>query len=343
MQHAAHKTQNMGLVATVEQFLAAQGVAKGAKLLLALSGGADSTALLYALCRLRASYHYDLTAAHLNHLLRGEESLRDEQFVRNLCQQMNVPLIVERCDVAAVARETGNGLEEAGRRERYAFLARHAKPEHSPPENNEATLLDAPPLTERHILTAHTASDQAETVLFHLIRGSGTRGLAGIPAQRGNILRPLLTLARADIEAFCAQEHIDYITDSSNADTRYTRNHLRAQIIPQIKTLNPSLEQAVLRLSATLRLDDEFFALLTDQALAEATLDSGYALPPLRQLHPAVLNRVCIRLIETHCDRTPSAKQVDALRQVIQSGGKLDLYRRHLAFARRGVLVFELL
>ena len=177
------------------------------RILVALSGGADSTALLLSL----QACGCELAAAHLNHCLRGSESDRDEDFVRALCARLGVPLTVERADVRAHAAAQGCGIEEAARSLRYAFLERAA----------DAVGAD-------WIATAHTADDNLETVLFHLTRGTGTRGMAGIPPRRGRIIRPLLGATRTEIEAYLAGKGEPYVTDSSNLTDAHTRNRIRS-------------------------------------------------------------------------------------------------------------------
>ena len=156
------------------------GLSPGSALVCAVSGGADSVALLHCLRTLSEELGFSLTAAHFNHCLRGEESDGDEAFVRYLCKQWGVPLAVGRGDAAKRARETGESLEEAARALRHGFLS--AQP--------------------GLIATAHNADDQVETVLINLLRGTGLRGLCGMAPQSGRIVRPLLTVTRAEILAY---------------------------------------------------------------------------------------------------------------------------------------------
>ena len=183
------------MLETVKRTIAAHAMlAPGEPVLAALSGGADSVALL---CVLR-ELGYPVRAFHLNHCLRGAESDRDEAFCRALCARLGVELTVGRVDVAAAAREQGRGVEETARRIRYARLQQAAQ--------------------GQKIATAHTADDNLETVLFHLVRGTGPKGLAGIPPVRGQVIRPLLDVGRAQIEAYLAAIGQEYVTDSSNTD-----------------------------------------------------------------------------------------------------------------------------
>ena len=157
----------------------------GDKIIVALSGGADSTALLCSLMSIRESLSLTIYACHINHLLRGDESFRDENFVRELCEKLGVELFVLQCDINKLASERNLGSEECGRQVRYDFL------------NKNATRLGA------KIATAHTSTDSMETILMNISRGSGIKGARGIPPKRDNIIRPLILASRADTEEYC--------------------------------------------------------------------------------------------------------------------------------------------
>ncbi|MBQ9109096.1 MAG: tRNA lysidine(34) synthetase TilS, partial [Oscillospiraceae bacterium] len=178
-----------------------------------VSGGADSVALLSLLCCLRGELDLTLVACHINHNLRGAEAKRDEDFVRRLCDRLGVECRVLSADVAALAREEGRSVEETARQVRYRFFAETAG-------------------KRGKIATAHTAADNTETVLLNLARGSGLRGLCGIPPVRGNILRPLIGGTREQTEAWCCQNGLEWVEDSTNAADDYTRNRLRHHAVP---------------------------------------------------------------------------------------------------------------
>ncbi|HIS67540.1 MAG TPA: tRNA lysidine(34) synthetase TilS, partial [Candidatus Scatomorpha merdipullorum] len=190
----------------------------GLRVLCAVSGGADSVYLLHKCCELRAAKGLSVCAAHYNHCLRGEESERDERFVRALCEELGVELKAGRGDVAAYARENKLGIEEAARKLRYEFLERAADE-----------------LGCEMILTAHNADDNAETMLMALARGAGPRGLAGIPPVRGRVARPMLDVTRAEIERYLAENGFEYVEDSTNASTDYTRNRIRKLVMPVLR------------------------------------------------------------------------------------------------------------
>jgi len=214
---------------------------RGSTILCALSGGRDSMALLHALATLREPLGFSLCAAHFNHKLRGEESERDAAFVAAYCHEKDIPLHSGVGDVRAEAERQGRGIEETARSLRYAFLEEAA-------ERQGAT----------RIATAHHADDNLETLLLHLVRGTGLRGLCGIPPVRGTLVRPLLTTPRASIEDYVRENEIPFVEDSSNADKRFARNRLRHEVLPILRDLNPSVSQSSAAAIRTLREDEAF-------------------------------------------------------------------------------------
>ncbi len=201
----------------------------------AVSGGADSVALLRALTAVRIAGEGRVSAAHLNHRLRPEAD-HDERFVVDLCRRLGVVCEVGHVDVRRAAAEAGEGLEAAARRCRYRFL-------------QEA----AGRLGARFVVTAHTADDQAETILHRIVRGTGIRGLAGMARVRtlghASLVRPLLGIRRAELIAYLDELGQPYRRDSSNADRRFTRNRIRLELLPRLRErFNPEIEEALLRL-----------------------------------------------------------------------------------------------
>lgn len=217
-------------------------------ILCAVSGGADS---VYLLLRL-AEMGYRVAAAHYNHGLRGAEADRDEAFVRGLCRRMGVSAVTGRGDVAALAVRERLGVEEAARKARYAFLERTADE-----------------LGAAVIATAHTADDNAETVLLHLARGTGLRGLGGIPPRRGRIVRPMLDVTRAEVERYLRERGAAWVEDSTNADDDYARNRLRHGAVPALESVNPAFPAAVSRMAALVREDEAFLSGLAEAFLRE--------------------------------------------------------------------------
>ena len=246
----------------------------GSRVLCAVSGGADSMALLHRLWSARESLGIAVCAAHYEHGLRGAESRRDADFVARWCRERGIECRVEHGDVPAYAGEKQLGIEEAARELRYAFLERAAAE-----------------LNCDLIATAHTADDNAETLLFHLLRGSGAAGLGGIPRQRGRIIRPLLDTSRAEIEDYLRQNAVPHVEDSSNENEIYSRNLLRRRVMPVLRQLNPRCEEAMGRTARLLERDEDCLAGQAAAFLASQRPDSldGAA---LTALHPALSSRV---------------------------------------------------
>ena len=205
-------------------------VEPGDRVVCALSGGADSVALLFALYLLKEKLQIRLEAAHFNHQLRGTESDRDEAFVRELCDRFDIPLHVGRGQVVAGKK----GLEAAAREACYGFF-------------------DTLP---GKIATAHTADDNAETVLMRLVRGTGLKGLGGIHPVRGRIIRPMLLVTRQQVEAFLAEYCLSHVEDSSNAADDFLRNRLRRHILPVLREENPKISRNLSAMALRLRLDE---------------------------------------------------------------------------------------
>ena len=284
------------MLKTVENFIREQNlIPPGSTVLCAVSGGADSVAMLHVLYRLRDKMDFTLAAAHYNHNLRGAESDRDqrfvEQFVRLCCGKHRrsdgmilpaVPLYTGSGDVAGQARLRGAGIEETARDMRYAFLRRAAR-------EAGADL----------IATAHTASDNVETILFHLARGSGLRGLGGILPKREGIIRPLLTATRQEVEAYLFRLSLPHMEDSSNQNDDYARNRIRHQILPVLEEISPGFPARMADTAALLRADE---ACLTGLAreLADRAVPRGGGLAIDADLIAAAPDPIasrCLRLL----------------------------------------------
>ena len=205
-------------------------VLPGDTVICAVSGGADSVALLFAMYLLKERLELNLEAAHFNHHLRGEESDRDEAFVTALCDRYDIPLHLGGGEV----KPGKKGLEAAARDARYGFLRS----------------------LNGKIATAHTADDNAETVLMHLIRGTGLKGLGGITPIHGNVIRPMLTCTRREVEEFLEEWCLRHIEDSSNASDAFLRNRIRHQVMPLLTKENPKLAENLSQMALRLREDE---------------------------------------------------------------------------------------
>ena len=235
-------------------------VAAGDAVVCAVSGGADSVALLFALYLLREKLQISLSAAHFNHGLRGAESDGDQEFVEALCRQYEIPLYLGSARVTAGEK----GLEAAARKARYDFFE----------------------TIPGKIATAHTADDNAETVLMHLIRGTGLKGLGGIAPSRGNIIRPMLDVTRQEVLAFLQEYHLSWVEDSSNGTDDFLRNRIRHHVMPLLKQENPKLSENVSSMALRLRQDEQILSELTAETLPDVkTLQQMPQSLRLRHLH----------------------------------------------------------
>lgn len=274
--------------------------------LCALSGGKDSMALLHALHALREELGFSLHAAHYNHRLRGEESQRDALFVEDYCRERGIPLTLGSGDVAEVARAAGRGIEETARDLRYAFLEDTAKH-----------------LGASRIATAHQAEDNLETLLLNLVRGTGLRGLGGIPPVRGAIVRPLLQTTREEIEAYLAAEGVPFVEDSSNEETVYRRNRLRHEVLPVLRELNPRLTESATAAIRSLREDEAYLEARALEVFREALpAEEGLVLPTKRlsMLPAAIAPRVIRRMLEGIEASAPTGAHITGILEVIRGG-----------------------
>ncbi|MBQ4612328.1 MAG: tRNA lysidine(34) synthetase TilS [Clostridia bacterium] len=260
-----------------------------------VSGGADSMALLHLL-HTWPQQELRVCAVHVHHGLRGDEADRDEMLVRDYCARYAIPLEVIRADVRAVAREKRCGLEEAGRLVRYdAFERVRAR-------------YDAD-----YIATAHTASDAAETMLMHIVRGCGVGGLTAIPPKRGRVIRPLLCCTRQEVEGYCAANAVPFITDSTNADTAFLRNRVRHELLPLLRDLNPSIESALLRLRDSAVQDEAVWQEMAQDALAQPNADGSYARVCFLEQLPSVRMRMWKLLLARHGCHSYTERHLESL------------------------------
>ena len=257
----------------------------GERVIVACSGGADSVALLFGLYLLKEKLGVELAAAHFNHRLRGEESDRDEAFVRIFCHQFDIPLFVGHGDVVAGKK----GLEAAAREARYAYFA----------------TLDGT------IATAHTADDNAETVLLHLVRGTGLKGLGGITPKGEKLIRPMLTVTRDEVLEFLEEYHLSFVEDGSNETDAFLRNRLRHHVMPLLRQENPRLAENVSQMAMSLRQDEEALRCMTGDELPD--------IAALRQM--------------------PDPLRARALEHFLKKNGVKEPERRHIAMAES--LVFS--
>ena len=239
------------VVETVEKY---NMIGRGEHIVVGVSGGADSVALLSILCGLREKWGITLTVAHLDHMIRGEESKKEAKFVKTLAGKMGISCISGQSDVLSIRKEKGLCLQESARHARYCFYQE---------------VLNK--VSADKIALGHHADDQAETILMRLIRGSSIKGLSGIPPFRNNVfIRPLIDVTRKSIEAYLRAGNIAYVSDSSQHEPHYLRNKIRHNLIPLLqKEFNPKIVQTLIRTADLLRSDNKMLEKTVDDAAAK--------------------------------------------------------------------------
>ncbi|ATR94456.1 tRNA lysidine(34) synthetase TilS [Porphyromonas gingivalis] len=284
--------------------------------LVALSGGADSVALL---CVLR-ELGYETVAAHCNFHLRGVESDEDAAFVEGLCRDLDVPLHRIDFDTVRYARERSISIEMAARELRYEWFGQLRKE-----------------LAIEYVAVAHHADDNAETMVLNLCRGTGISGLCGMPYKRNDgIVRPLLDATRDEIEAYLLDQKITYRTDSSNEDTRFRRNLVRHRIMPLLKELNPSLQEALLRTRENLEGVAAFYSKATEDFHNTLRATSSISIREVKEtpapftllydlLHPYGFNRDQIREVATSLDNPPGASFFSSSHRLLRERDRLTV------------------
>ena len=287
----------------------------------ALSGGADSVALLHLMRHYRG-----LVAVHVHHGIRAEEADRDAAFCRALCSELQIPFYLLHVDAPAVARETGSSLETAAREARYAAIGALLREKNIPV-----------------LLTAHHADDQLETMLQHLLRGSGTRGLCGIPPCRplgkGQlVVRPLLGVQKSALLAYLEAQHLSFVTDSTNEELCCQRNFLRLRVLPLLRELQPNAALLAARCAEALSGDEQYLDALAADFLEKAGCH------PERQAMLALPRPVLVRVLRRLLPEPPTAKHVEAILTLLQSersGASLSLPPKTVLQLRRGKLYVQ--
>ena len=315
---------------TIKKTIADYGLLHGGEsVLVGLSGGADSVCLTHALCALRDELDITVSAAHINHGIRGVEADRDEEFARQFAMSLGIEFYSVRLDIPAKAKENGVSEETAGRNARYAFF-------------NEICRkygIDK-------IATAHNKNDNAETVVMNFMRGGTIKGLGGIPRMRDNIIRPLLDMSRDEIERYCSENELEYVTDSTNLSCNYTRNKVRNILIPLIeREFNASFTETVTE-NAVLAAEDSAYIDKTARAEYERIVTNGRAeIKELMSLDAAIRRRVVYYMLsETSGTRSDiGSAYVKSVLSLLQktSGASVDLPYGIRARNEYGFLVTE--
>ena len=284
------------------------GLDASAPILVGLSGGADSSALLYMLKAYSEQSGAKIYAAHLNHGIRGEEADRDERFCKELCKSLKIDFFAKRLCIPEIAKQSAESIESAARNARYDFF-------------NELMLKNSIPI----LATAHNADDNLETVIFNLARGAGLSGLCGIPDSRptenGVVIRPILSMEKKSILAFCEAYGISYVTDSTNADNEYTRNKIRNQIIPLLKEINSGVVKNASRATESLKDDSLCLQSMTEWFVDELGKDRSIELEKLCGSPSSIVNRALIRIYgEISGGKTLEATHITAIKELAKKG-----------------------
>jgi len=272
----------------------------GGRVIIGLSGGADSVALTHILLSLKKKYSLDLVCAHVNHGIRGEEADRDEQFVKDFCKNNSLELKILRVSVPEESEKTGESEEECARRIRYEFFS---------------SLCDENSV----IAVAHNFNDSVETFFINLTRGTGLKGLCGIESVRGNIIRPLISCTRDEIEEYCKQNTLDFVTDSTNLSDEYLRNSVRHNIIPALLKQNPSFYQMMNRVFENLSEDEKYLSSLAGGFMT--LYEDGGKLPSdaLYSEPLPVRNRIISKMCFNKTGVFPEKKHIDLICKILES------------------------
>ena len=287
---------------------------KSERLLVGLSGGADSAALLLCLHKLG----YAVTACHVNHCIRGEEADRDQHFCEELCKGLGIPIEVRRVDVPEYCKTHPVSEEEGARLLRYQALS---------------------DIKADKICTAHNLDDCLETTLFNLARGSGLKGISSIPPVRDNIIRPLIECSRAEIEDFLKEQGQVFVTDSTNLLDEYSRNKLRHKVIPVLREINPSLMDTFSGTIGFLREDSAFLEKLADDFLEKVRKNEGYSRTLLKDAEYPIRRRVIMRMFAEN-NVSISQDKLELIDKLVTEGGKASVKSNCFAYTKSDILYF---
>ena len=287
---------------------------KGEEVLVALSGGADSVALLLILNELG----YITNCCHINHQLRGEESDSDEVFCVELCKKIETKLFVEKLDIYTFCKKNKLGIEEGARLLRYNAFEKYCY--------------------GKKIATAHTNSDNLETVLINLTRGTALTGLCGIPPVRGNIIRPLIYCTRDDIENYLKCKNQEYVTDSTNLSCDFTRNKIRHEVIPRLVEINPGLHRTFLKTVNSISRDNLFLDSTANSVLEGIKIsENTYNTDILKTTDISIALRCIAQIFKNHNIKYNNSR-INEVYNIIQNEGKINLSGDVYAIAKMGKL-----
>lgn len=274
------------------------------RIVVGLSGGADSVCLLSVLNSLKAEYGFSLVAAHINHGIRGAEAQRDEESCKRLCESLNVSLEILHADIPTLSKQQGIGEEECGRIVRYDFFRSLAG-------------------KRGKIATAHNLNDNAETLLLNLVRGAGSKGACGIPPVRDNIIRPLIETDRESIEKYCEENELQYVTDSTNLECEYSRNKIRIKVLPTLCEINQNAVGALSGFVSRMREQEAFLESVVNEKYALCVKDSVLYEAEFSALDIFLKKRIAGRFLNELSHGEVEAKHIDDFLRFVGSGKAL--------------------
>ena len=292
------------------------------KVIVGFSGGADSVCLLHLLHRFQNEFSYALTAVHVNHGIRGDEAKRDADFAESFCEENGIPFELIEIECVKLAEENKISLEEAGRSARYKAF------------NGLCT-------DKSKIATAHNQNDNAETLIFNLSRGSSLKGACGIPYVRSNIVRPILNCSRVEIEGYCKENNLSFVTDSTNLSDDYSRNKIRHNIMPVMNGLNSDSLNKITQFCNDCADIDSFLenyceAQLNIATISENYYDAGF----IFSLEKAIATRVIVSAFNKFSNSTLERHQILSILELLSVGGRLQIKGNIFAEVKQGKLRF---
>lgn len=304
---------NNQAIKTVEKY---NMLSNGDRVLVAVSGGADSMALLSFLLSIKDKYSLDICVAHIEHGIRSNESKADAEFVKNFCNKNNLKFHLKIIDAPKLAKKLGKGVEEVSREERYKFFNT---------------------IECDKIATAHNLTDNIETLIFRLARGTGLKGACSIPPVRGKIIRPLIEISSADIRTYCKQNNIEYRIDSTNFDDTYSRNLIRLNILPLLEKLNSDYQNNIANFISSINEDNSFIENQVSSVYDGAVADSGIDILKIIKFDEAVRKRIIKLYFEKNGVKI-DCFHLNEIEKLLYSSGKVQLIGDNFAVSAKGKL-----
>ena len=296
-------------------------------LLIGFSGGADSVFLLIFLVHYKRQMkkNFPILAVHVNHCIRGKEADSDESFSKKICNALNIDFISVKVDVPSIRKTLNIGMEEAARTARYSYFADIIQS-----RDDLST-----------IAVAHNATDNAETVIMNMLRGSGLSGMCGIKPVRDNIIRPIISISKSEIVSILDENGIPYVTDSTNLSLDYTRNYVRNKILPLFSHLSDDPEASITRMTHNLRSDYDYLREMALAFIEKECTDEIYA-SKLRELHPSIQSMVLSMLIYSKTNEHPEEKHISSLKKLIKNDNFIYSLPGDMNFnCQRGICFFS--